>query len=101
MIGLDSNILIRYLVQDNPVQSRKASQVFERVLSDKNCGFVGGRVADPSPRRVGVCCSSIPKRQSGPSLRIRTLPRVRILDLLAVIRIAGAFEYLTFTLLNR
>ena len=40
MIGLDSNILIRYLVQDDPVQSRKASEVFERRLSEENPGFV-------------------------------------------------------------
>lgn len=40
MIGLDSNVLIRYLVQDDPVQSRKATEVFERLLSDENPGFV-------------------------------------------------------------
>lgn len=40
MIGLDSNVLIRYLVQDDPVQSRKAAEVFERLLSEENPGFV-------------------------------------------------------------
>src|SRR5258708_28215273 len=40
MIGLDTNILIRYLTQDDPVQSSKATQVIEHRLSPRNMGFV-------------------------------------------------------------
>jgi predicted nucleic-acid-binding protein len=40
MIGLDTNILIRYLAQDDPVQSPKARDVLERRLTEKNPGFV-------------------------------------------------------------
>jgi predicted nucleic-acid-binding protein len=40
MIGLDTNILIRYLTQDDPVQSAKATQILERRLTAKNPGFV-------------------------------------------------------------
>jgi predicted nucleic-acid-binding protein len=40
MIGLDTNILIRYLTQDDPVQSRKATEIIERRLSPANAGFV-------------------------------------------------------------
>jgi predicted nucleic-acid-binding protein len=40
MIGLDTNVLIRYLTQDDPVQSAKASEIFERRLTLKNPGFV-------------------------------------------------------------
>lgn len=40
MIGLDSNILIRYLVQDDPLQSPKAAEIIERRLSEENPGFV-------------------------------------------------------------
>lgn len=40
MIGLDTNILIRYLTQDDPVQSRKASEIIERRLSAAHPGFV-------------------------------------------------------------
>ncbi len=40
MIGLDSNIIIRYLAQDDPVQSAKATEVFERRLSRRHPGFV-------------------------------------------------------------
>jgi len=40
MIGLDSKILIRYLTQDHPVQSVKATGILERHLTPKNPGFV-------------------------------------------------------------
>lgn len=40
MIGLDTNVLVRYLTQDDPLQSRKATEVLERQLSEENPGFV-------------------------------------------------------------
>jgi predicted nucleic-acid-binding protein len=40
MIGLDTNILVRYLTQDDPVQSVKATEILERRLTPKNPGFV-------------------------------------------------------------
>lgn len=40
MIGLDTNILVRYLSQDDPVQSAKATEILERRLTEKNPGFV-------------------------------------------------------------
>ena len=40
MIGLDTNILVRYLAQDDPVQSPKAREILERRLTEKNPGFV-------------------------------------------------------------
>ena len=40
MIGLDTNILVRYLVQDDPVQSARATEILERRLTEKNPGFV-------------------------------------------------------------
>ena len=40
MIGLDTNVLIRYLTQDDPVQSAKATEVIERRLTPENPGFV-------------------------------------------------------------
>jgi len=40
MIGLDSNILVRYLTQDDPVQSAKATQIIEQRLTEANPGFV-------------------------------------------------------------
>jgi predicted nucleic-acid-binding protein len=39
MIGLDTNVLIRYLVQDDPVQSPAASEVIES-LTELDRGFV-------------------------------------------------------------
>jgi predicted nucleic-acid-binding protein len=40
MTGLDPNILVRYLTQDDPLQSRKAVEIIERRLSAENPGFV-------------------------------------------------------------
>jgi len=40
MIGLDTNILLRYLVQDDPTQSPKATEIIERRLTERNPGFV-------------------------------------------------------------
>lgn len=40
MIGLDTNILVRYLVQDDPIQSPKAREIIERRLTEDSPGFV-------------------------------------------------------------
>jgi len=40
MIGLDTNILVRYLAQDDAVQSPKATQIVERRLTEEEPGFV-------------------------------------------------------------
>jgi predicted nucleic-acid-binding protein len=40
MIGLDTNILVRYLTQDDTVQSAKATEILERRLTLKHPGFV-------------------------------------------------------------
>jgi predicted nucleic-acid-binding protein len=40
MIGLDTKVLLRYLAQDDPVQSRRATEIIEGRLTDRNPGFV-------------------------------------------------------------
>jgi len=40
MIGLDTNILVRYLAQDDPVQSPKAREIVERRLTEEKPGFI-------------------------------------------------------------
>jgi predicted nucleic-acid-binding protein len=40
MIGLDTNVVVRYLAQDDPVQSPKATQIFERRLTEQKPGFI-------------------------------------------------------------
>ena len=40
MIALDTNVLIRYLVQDDSTQSVRATQLIEEELSDSEPGFV-------------------------------------------------------------
>jgi predicted nucleic-acid-binding protein len=40
VIGLDTNVLVRYLVQDDPAQSRTASQVIARECTRESPGFI-------------------------------------------------------------
>lgn len=40
MIGLDTNVVVRYLAQDDPRQSAAATRLFEKTLSPENPGFV-------------------------------------------------------------
>jgi predicted nucleic-acid-binding protein len=40
MIGLDTNVLVRYLTQDDPTQSPKATEIIERRLTEEKPGFV-------------------------------------------------------------
>ncbi|MEQ1932150.1 MAG: type II toxin-antitoxin system VapC family toxin [Parvularculaceae bacterium] len=40
MIGLDTNVLVRWLVQDDALQSRRATALIERELSKDAPGFV-------------------------------------------------------------
>ena len=40
MTGLDTNVLVRYFAQDDPVQSRKATEIVERRLTEDEPGFV-------------------------------------------------------------
>jgi predicted nucleic-acid-binding protein len=40
MIGLDTNVVVRYLAQDDPVQSPKATELIERRLTQQHPGFI-------------------------------------------------------------
>ena len=40
MIGLDMNVLLRYLAQDDPAQSPRATEIITRRLSEEEPGFV-------------------------------------------------------------
>lgn len=40
MIGLDTNVVLRYLLQDDPAQTRVANRIFEQQLSAANPGFL-------------------------------------------------------------
>jgi len=40
VIGLDTNILVRYLTQDHPLQAAKAREIVERRLTEEKPGFV-------------------------------------------------------------
>ena len=40
MTGLDTNVLMRYLLQDDPKQARQVNQIIDRQLSEQNPGSV-------------------------------------------------------------
>lgn len=40
MIGLDTNVLVRYITQDDPIQSAKATAWIEGRLTPDNPGFI-------------------------------------------------------------
>ena len=39
-IGLDTNVLVRYLAQDDTIQSSQATEIIERQLTEENPGFI-------------------------------------------------------------
>lgn len=41
MIGLDTNVLVRYLTQDDPDQAARATRVVEQELTESTPGFIG------------------------------------------------------------
>lgn len=40
MIGLDTNVIVRYLAQDDPAQSARATRLIERELDEREPGYV-------------------------------------------------------------
>ena len=40
MIALDTNLLLRYLAQDDPTQSPRATEIIERRLTEQDPGFI-------------------------------------------------------------
>jgi predicted nucleic-acid-binding protein len=41
LIGIATNVLVRYIAQDDPAQSRRATFLIENECSESNPGFVG------------------------------------------------------------
>lgn len=40
MIGLDTNLLVRFIVQDDPIQTRQVRHIIERTLTEHSPGFI-------------------------------------------------------------
>jgi predicted nucleic-acid-binding protein len=40
MVGLDTNVILRYLLQDDPKQTTLANHIVDQVLRDRNPGFI-------------------------------------------------------------
>ena len=54
MIGLDTNVLVRYVVQDDPTQAEAATRLIEEGCSMEQPAYIGavvyaGRCASTSP----------------------------------------------------
>lgn len=41
MIGIDTNVLVRYIAQDDPKQSALATKFIEKQCTEKSPGFIG------------------------------------------------------------
>jgi len=41
MIGLDTNVLVRYLTQDDKAQAKRATKLIEQQISEEAPGFIG------------------------------------------------------------
>ena len=44
MLGLDTNIIIRYFIQDDPVQGEKAAQFVEKTVGEGETCFINNIV---------------------------------------------------------
>ena len=70
MIGLDANVLVRYLAQDDPRQSASATRFIETRLSERSPGFISlvvlvelcwvlERIYSATPREIGETISDL------------------------------------------
>lgn len=70
MIGLDTNVLVRYLAQDDPRQSASATRFIETRLSERSSGFISlvvlvelcwvlERIYSATPREIGETISDL------------------------------------------
>jgi predicted nucleic-acid-binding protein len=57
MIGLDSNVLVRYVMQDDAKQSAKANKLIESLSADRPC-FIPPYRARGAGMGVGVLLSA-------------------------------------------
>ncbi|MBR6021394.1 MAG: type II toxin-antitoxin system VapC family toxin [Kiritimatiellae bacterium] len=68
MIGLDTNVIVRYLAQDDPEQSAAATKVFEERISRDDPGFVSS-VALCEVAWVLSRAYKVPRKVVGEALR--------------------------------
>jgi len=78
MIGLDANVLARYITQDDPKQSPKANQVMESLTPDEP-GFVS-IVALVELVRVLASCYGFDKQQLSQTLQLLLRTRAVIVE---------------------
>jgi len=92
MIGLDTNVLVRYIMQDDPRQSARATALIEALDADRP-GFVGV-VSVVELYWVLGSCYNLPKDQIGQALNLLLRSRQIVVDradqVLRALRMFGA-----------
>jgi len=78
MIGLDANVLVRYIMQDDPRQSARATALIEALDADRP-GFVGV-VSVVELYWVLGSCYNLPKDQIGQALNLLLRSRQIVVD---------------------
>lgn len=78
MIGLDTNVLVRYIMQDDPMQSAKATTLMESLKVDRP-GFVGV-VSIVELYWVLTSCYDLTNDQVGQALDILLRTREIVVD---------------------
>ena len=68
MIGLDTNAVVRFLVQDDPQRARRAATFIEGRLSVENPGFISLVVLTEIAWVLRSCTGSIATRSAGRSV---------------------------------
>ncbi len=78
MIGLDTNVLVRYIMQDDPRQSAKATKLIESLEADRP-GFIG-MVSIVELYWVLTCCYDLTNDQVRQALDLLLRTRQIVVD---------------------
>ena len=78
MIGLDTNVLVRYIMQDDPRQSAKATKLIESLEADRP-GFIG-MVSIVELYWVLTCCYDLTNAQVRQALDLLLRTRQIVVD---------------------
>ena len=92
MIGIDTNVLVRYIAQDHPAQARRATALIERECSESNPGFVGLVILAELVWVAQSCYSASREEQSQIVRRILETRQLAVQDAEAVWQALRLFE---------
>lgn len=92
MIGIDTNVLVRYIAQDDPAQSRRATALIERECSESDPGFVALVVLAELVWVAETCYSASREEQRRIVRRILETRQLMVQDAETVWQALRAFE---------